>query len=185
MNKIVIVIAGGGALGSHLAHHLARAGREIHIIDDDVVELNNITVAQFGNKDLGKSKAQVVADMVTDRGGIGVAHHTTLENKEQLQSLSPDVVIDCFDNVQARAQTVGLDVPTLHVGVGIGGNGMVFWDGDYTLPPMAKRGENPVCTNALGAPIIRRTALRASEIVEQWFYTDEQSSDIVSEKGSF
>lgn len=186
MNVTKIVIAGGGALGSQIAHNIARQGLEVHVIDDDKIEVNNIHVSVFNQTHLGKNKSDVVSDIVNNRGGIGVSHVTTLESKEQILDLEPDIVIDCFDNLEARAITTGLGVPTLHVGVGKEGNGIAYWDGDYHIPDgNYKRGDNPVCTNALGAPILRRTALRASELFDMWYANNKQSSDIVSVEGSF
>lgn len=184
MNTVNVLIMGAGALGSHVVNLLAKPGMKFFIVDDDVVEENNIYTSAYDRSDLGAQKTFALAQKAKMLGAEAEALHMTVKSFDDLRHLDVDVVVDCFDNYEARAHTVGLDIPTLHVGVGTEGNGICFWDKDYPFPKTyGKRGDNPVCTNGLGARILRRTSLRASEILQDWMATDQQSSDIVSERG--
>lgn len=181
-----ILIAGAGSLGSQIAHHLARPGVKLYILDDDMVETQNITVSVYSHEQLAMSKAHALTRMAKARGAEAEAMHTTLISPEQINAIpNLDIVIDCFDNVDAREITTQTDVHTVHVGVGEHGNGMVYWDTIYKLPKKTfERGHNPICTNALGATILRRTALRAYELVDKFIRSGEKESDITSQFGS-
>lgn len=177
-----ILVCGSGALGSHIVRHLAKKGLTFYLLDDDTVEEQNIFVSTYTEQHIAMQKAEALAEIAEERGANAIPVVKTLENKAQIKDLEVDLVIDCFDNVEARAITCGLDVPTLHVGVGTEGNGIIFWDEAYQLPEGGKRGENTVCTNALGARIIRRASLRAAEVIEHYIATYEQEYDVVTEK---
>lgn len=180
-----IAIAGAGAVGSQMVHMLAREGVTFYILDDDNIETQNLAVSVYRNKDIARQKADSLAEIARERGAIAIPINATLTSSEQLEELDVDLVIDGFDNTDARALTVGLSHPTLHVGVGTQGNGIAFWDEDYTLPPKTfERGSNPVCTNALGKKLIRRTALVGVEAVEHYVASQgEKLSAVVSENG--
>jgi hypothetical protein len=176
-----VLIAGCGALGSGVAHALARPNVHLFLLDDDVVEENNVFVSQYSNKHLAMSKADALAQIASDRGAEVTPLKITLVSPEQLKNLDIDLVVDCFDNPQARNITGKTEMDTLHVGVGKEGNGVVLWDDNYPMPPITyNRGEepNPICTNQLGATLLRRTSLRASEVINHWISTGEKINDL-------
>lgn len=180
--KVNIVIAGAGALGSQIIHHLARPTLHFIVADRDKVEQQNIRVSVYDNSQIGRHKAEVAAEIATKRGASAEARVIHVADAKDLSGENIDLLIDCFDNVPARAVTTQSGVPTVHVGVGTEGNGMIMWDDHYSLPPTPEATGNPICTNALGATILRRTALRAAEIIDHWIATDDKVSDLVSER---
>lgn len=186
MNEVHIGIAGAGALGSSVAAFLARPGVRIFLFDDDDVEEGNIINSWYTQEHVGRSKAVCAAEIVGLRGGAGVPIVGTIEKPEDfdIEKHDLDLLIDCFDNPEARKQTVGLDIPVLHLGVGTGGNGIVYWDDVYKLPPVNfERGNNPICTRGLGQVILFRTAIRGYEVANEWISTNNKTSELVTEKG--
>jgi molybdopterin/thiamine biosynthesis adenylyltransferase len=64
-----VVLIGAGGIGSHVAVALARKGvGRMTLIDDDVVELKNLTRQHFGRRDVGKYKAHRLARSIADTG---------------------------------------------------------------------------------------------------------------------
>lgn len=183
---IHILIAGSGALGSAIAQHIAKENVRLFLLDDDTVEEKNIQASVFTSKHVGMKKAEAVAEIARGRGAEVIPLVMTLEGRTLLETMRDDIdlVVDCFDNAEARTMTTKLPIPTLHVGMGTDGNGIAFWDEVYTPPKVeSKRGENPVCTGDLGKTLSRRTSLRAAEIIEEWMNTDKRINDIIAENG--
>lgn len=177
MASLHIAIVGCGSLGSQIAQLLAKENVRLYLIDDDKVEPNNIYVSVYSNSQIAQSKAFALAKIAEDRGAEVVPMNATLSSVKQLTNLDVDLVVDCLDNLEARNITGQTGMTTLHVGVGKEENGVVLWDDAYPMKPATyRRGEepNPVCTNALGAKILRRTALRAAEVIEHWAQTGQK-----------
>lgn len=58
-------VVGCGAVGSKLAMELAKLGvRNLHLWDDDIVELHNIANQLFGLPDIGKQKVKALAEHI-------------------------------------------------------------------------------------------------------------------------
>jgi len=191
---MTLIIAGCGALGSIVALHLATPDRRFLLIDDDRVEEHNIGTSAYSTHHMGALKAVVLAEVLWRKCEVQSRAITrTMDrplDQSGLWSENIALVIDTFDNTEARAFTCGLEhvaaaysrVPTLHVGVSEQRTGAVMWDEDYTLPESQfTRGENPVCTHHLGRRILRFTAAVAAEAVERFLETGEKASYIVPE----
>ena len=82
-NKLKIFIIGGGGTGSYaamaiarLAFELQRIGKavEITIIDPDRVESGNIPRSNFCAAEVGRFKAQTLAERITLAWGLEVSH---------------------------------------------------------------------------------------------------------------
>ncbi len=98
------VIVGVGALGSIAASLLVRSGVNVILIDRDVVESNNLQrQVIFYPQDVGESKAisagirlkQTFPEKTIKAYNLGL-------NKNNLNLLDSDVVLDCTDNLFTR-----------------------------------------------------------------------------------
>ena len=114
-----ITIVGLGALGSHAVMALRNVGHLV-LCDHDRVEQKN-TMAQFHTKmSLRRNKAQALAQAMLGLWGIKVdviPHKVTDDNVGVILAKS-DLVIDCTDNIAARACIKGYcvkqEMPLLH-----------------------------------------------------------------------
>lgn len=102
-----VVVVGAGGLGNPVALYLAAAGvGQITIIDDDTIELSNISrQIAFADEDVGQSKAVVLArELVKRNPQVKVDVKPIRLNADNAASLLAecDVVIDCSDNYAAR-----------------------------------------------------------------------------------
>lgn len=100
MNKVLLIGAGG--VGSYLAAFLFRAIRTgaleigaVTIADFDVVEQKNLAYQDYGEKDVGKNKAAIIAK----RYGFGTVQEPITDAK-QLGGF--DLVIVAVDNNKTR-----------------------------------------------------------------------------------
>lgn len=181
----MLVLCGCGALGSQIAMHLAGPELSFLLIDDDVVEEHNLATSVYMQHHVGAMKAVVLSEMLVRKCRVKEVRSScrTVQGREVRQlAEGATLVIDTFDNVEARACTQGLGVPTLHVGVAENRTGAVIWDEWYTLPKSRySRGENPVCTHMLGRPILRFTAAVAARVVERFLETSEKLCYVTTE----
>jgi hypothetical protein len=176
---MVIYICGCGAIGSQLAIHLKSPDLFLVLIDDDIVEQNNIGTSAFTDDYIGYPKAWALAEMVWRENGVQARPMAiTLESHEQL--FNADLVVDCFDNTEARALTCGLN--TLHAGVGEDLTGSAVWDYRYNLPSFVPRGENPVCTHQLGNDILSFTADMAWAAVTHYIEKGERRNAFIDNR---
>lgn len=135
------LVAGCGALGTHGAELLLRAGvGRLVLVDRDLVEETNLhRVALFTPEDLGRPKALAAADALRriDPGAEVVPHVAHL-GPELAQELVPgvDVVLDALDNLETRYvlndACVKAGVPWVYTAV-LGTGGM-------TMPILPGRG---------------------------------------------
>lgn len=75
-DKFKIILIGAGGTGGYIAPHLYRiayaSGRDVRIIiaDGDIVEKKNLIRQNFVSCDVGRNKAQVVAERYASAFGI-------------------------------------------------------------------------------------------------------------------
>lgn len=179
MVRMNIMLCGAGALGSWIGLFLAGPERNFYIIDDDVVKEHNVEASAYGMRHVGNKKAAALGELIYAKAFCLVQpKFKTL--KKQVDAGGYDLVIDTFDNVESRALTIGLSVPTIHVGLSADRTGAVLWDDIYVLPESEfKRGENPVCTHHLGKQLVRYTSLVASTIIEQYLEEGDKGNCII------
>lgn len=101
IQKARIIIGGCGGISSNLAFQLARmVPASITLYDDDMVEMVNMAGQLFSLNDLGKSKVDAMADMITN--------YTTMRQvnavRERFTSATEpgDIMLCGFDNMTAR-----------------------------------------------------------------------------------
>ena len=127
LNKPVkITMLGAGGTGGHVAPHLYRLlhtlERPTHVVicDGDIIENKNLVRQNFIAADLGKNKAQVLAERYATAFGLEVSYIPEfIENEERLAELvKPDVfplepylypkyeelsiLVGCVDNNRSR-----------------------------------------------------------------------------------
>jgi predicted ThiF/HesA family dinucleotide-utilizing enzyme len=183
----MIHIFGCGALGSHVALHLANLARgyDFTLWDDDRVEQQNILTSAYWTHHIGALKVNALADMMYRKAHArAIPRAITLTSKPNVDLQTTDLAIDSFDNSDARALTTNLGVPTLHIGVSAQRTGQITWNEHYRVPESDfERGQNPICTNQLGQKILWFTAWVAANIAEDFLITGNQDNVITTENG--
>ena len=106
MDSTVLII-GIGALGSHIANNLARAGiGHIKLVDRDVIELNNLQrQILYDEDDVGSSKVMVAAEKlkkINSEIRIDAYLRDVNFSNAELIIKGVDVVVDGTDNMETR-----------------------------------------------------------------------------------
>lgn len=119
-NKFKIILIGAGGTGGYIAPHLYRiayaSGRDVRIIiaDGDIVEEKNLIRQNFTSCDIGKNKAQVLAERYAGTFGIKTEYVPGfIEDKSMLKNLTGDspaydyygtktILIGAVDNNRSR-----------------------------------------------------------------------------------
>lgn len=102
-----VLVAGCGALGTHTAEALLRAGvRRLILVDRDVVEVHNLhRVALFAPDDVGRPKAAAAAEKLrTLDPQAQIEVHVAHLDGPLAEELVPrvDLVVDGLDNLESR-----------------------------------------------------------------------------------
>lgn len=110
-NGTVVVIVGGGGIGSAVLQDLARFLPDripIIVMDGDVVEGKNLQRQMFSRKHLGRNKAECLAELATGAIGLERVYYKPeyLKKPEQLHEMTKEfatiVLIGAVDNHPAR-----------------------------------------------------------------------------------
>lgn len=121
-----VLVVGAGGLGCPALMQLAACGvGHLSVVDFDVVELNNLHRQWlFSRSDLGKSKAEIAADLLNNQFAHVVAKSYNYELNGDLAIKlihDADLVLDCTDNLSARYLIDDvcalLDKPWIHASV--------------------------------------------------------------------
>lgn len=166
LSKVKISVCGAGAIGSNLIDNLTRQGcSNISVIDFDRVEKHNINSQVYGLRDVGKLKIQALEDIVfrnTDIEISGIFHKLEKSNVKKLLSHN-DLVVDCFDNVEARTLVTDYckqnKISCLHVGL-YEDYCEVVWHDKYKVP---SAGGLDVCEYPLARNATLASVMIASE----------------------
>ena len=103
--KSVVVIGGGGNIGSHLTSHLARmpAIDKVTVIDSDSYELGNLASQAIWRQDIGRSKAAVQARRLRRiNPGLQVEPIAAAVESVPLGWLRGDLALTCLDTRSSR-----------------------------------------------------------------------------------
>lgn len=105
-----VAVCGLGGLGSNVAIHLARAGvGRLHLMDFDRVDISNLNRQQYFPDQLGRHKAEALAETL---GRIApyceITHMTVKLTEENIPELLEDfpIVCECFDRADQKAMLV-------------------------------------------------------------------------------
>ena len=94
-----INIIGAGAIGSFTALALAKMGfQNLHVWDDDKIEVENMSCQWFRLGDIGKSKAVALQEIVKDFSNTLI----TVNDKKYGGGQLPGIVISAVDSMKAR-----------------------------------------------------------------------------------
>ncbi|UCF08795.1 MAG: ThiF family adenylyltransferase [Thermoplasmata archaeon] len=98
------LVVGAGALGNEIAKNLAWLGfGEITIVDYDDIEFSNVSRGLFEEEDIGKNKAQVLAERIGRNSPYAkvkaVASRVEEADEELLES---QVILSALDNMPTR-----------------------------------------------------------------------------------
>jgi len=101
-----ILLAGAGAIGNEVSKNLAMLGLgRLFIIDRDIVELSNVSrMIFFENSDLGRNKAEALAENIHKRYPFveTSAYRGDLESMPLKLILDSDVIVSGLDNLVSR-----------------------------------------------------------------------------------
>lgn len=98
-----ITMVGAGAVGSFTALALAKMGfLNLHVLDYDVVDTENMNCQFYRVKDIGKKKVDALQDLIQDF--IGVEIDVSDKKVEPTDVLRSDIVITAVDSMEVRRQ---------------------------------------------------------------------------------
>ena len=99
MKPTRIILIGAGGLTTHLIHALTNIA-PVHIFDGDKYEEKNITRQHYANGNIGKNKAEVIAETVAPWAKHEVTFDPTYLNEKSI--CEGDLLIVAVDNNDAR-----------------------------------------------------------------------------------
>lgn len=101
IQKQKIIIAGIGGIGSNLVYQIARmVPSSITIYDDDNVEMVNMAGQLFSFYDLGKSKVDAMAEMITNYTSMRQVNAIKARFTDETEP--GDIMLCGFDSINAR-----------------------------------------------------------------------------------
>ncbi|MBX3171653.1 MAG: ThiF family adenylyltransferase [Candidatus Eremiobacteraeota bacterium] len=161
-----MLICGVGTLGGNLVEHLARTGLDaLTVLDHDKVQPRNLANQPYFQHQLAKSKVAALAETVFRIRGqqIETVHKRLHEGNARGLVKGYELVVDCFDNHQARHDLQQAcrqaRVDLVHMGLSLD-YGEVIWDEHYRVPP-------DVARDPCAEPLARRLALQAVLLFEK------------------
>lgn len=99
---VPVTIIGCGAVGSFLALSLAKMGiTQIEVFDHDVVSIENMSNQGFRFKDIGKQKAQALAEIVSDYTNVKLVCADRKFTQADMAGRK-GIVISAVDSMKAR-----------------------------------------------------------------------------------
>ena len=187
-----ILICGVGAIGSNLARHLVpdlRGKHEITVLDRDVVEERNVEAGtQFFTPDqVGMSKVEALQYNVYKwyQREINIFHgdikdiFTSIPGGYTVTLADFDLVVDCFDNQEARSFIQSKYKTLLHLGFSDQFTFSVEWAENYEVP--AGEVEFDICELPGAGAFVASVASLGALVVEK-FLEDGTKMDIVGGK---
>jgi sulfur carrier protein ThiS adenylyltransferase len=144
MKKSIVGIAGLGGLGSTVAIALARIGIGTLIIADfDMVEPSNLNRQHFFIEQIGMAKTDAMSQLLEKINPYirVIPHNVVLERNNIPKTFeNADVIVECFDRVEAKTmliETVAVSLPETYI---IGASGLAGY-GDSNSIKSRKLGE--------------------------------------------
>jgi hypothetical protein len=170
-----ILVCGAGAIGSNLIRSLVpdcAMFNNIGVLDHDLVEERNITAGtQWYTRDqIGVAKVEAIEFNVYKAFGHQIWTKNKLVTAADLRE--PNLVIDCFDNHDARMVTQrvyedGLCQHVLHIGFSDKMTFAVEWAEDYRVPSDITTGID-VCEMPGASAFVSKVASLGSLAAQQF-----------------
>jgi len=126
LKRAKVLVVGAGGLGSAALYYLVAAGvGEVHIVDSDKLELNNLNrQILYTTDDIGKYKADVAAERLRKLNpNVNIITYRRRFDKDLAEEIVPkvDLAIDALDNWETRfllnEYCVKYLKPLIHAGV--------------------------------------------------------------------
>lgn len=118
MERAKILVIGAGGLGCELLKDLALMGfREIDVIDMDTIEVSNLNRQfLFRRKDVGRSKAEVAAEVINVRiPGVNVTpHFNKIQDFDSDFYAKYNIIVCGLDSIVARRWINGMVMSLLN-----------------------------------------------------------------------
>ena len=137
-----ILIAGVGALGSHVVQFIRNEDIKITIIDHDRVEQKNVFSQFHGKASIGKNKTQSMQQTMNFFYGLKLQclPRKIQENNINVLLKDFDLIVDCLDNLEARQLIQHYvrenNIPCIHGALAADGAfGRVIWDQQFVIDP--------------------------------------------------
>lgn len=94
-----VILLGLGSIGSWVGLNLARQGYEIYAYDHDHYEPHNLGSQLTNTSSINKTKGEVFKSFANE---FGNNQNINLLGKYDEESMTGNIVISCFDNMEAR-----------------------------------------------------------------------------------
>ena len=168
IKQSTVTVCGAGALGANILESLARTGfANLRVIDRDRVEERNLSTQPYFRTDIGAQKGKILANSLYRAVGVKVeviAQELTEVNADKLLS---GIVLDCFDNSQARsavtASCARQNLVCLHIGLA-NGYAEFIWNEVYRVPSNA---QDDICDYPLARNLVlMATAIAAETLIK-------------------
>lgn len=181
-----VIIAGAGALGSHVALFL-RNHAHLKVVDMDRVEQKN-TLSQFhSTMSVGKNKANALKDVLKFLYGTkveAIPHEIRDDNVMNIMDKA-DLYIDCLDNSPARLLVQGVatyrKIACLHGGLAAdGGFGRILWDEEFLTDEGAG---GATCEDGEHLPFIAGVASLMARTAQEYLKSGKKMSFSVFPSG--
>ncbi len=120
LEKSTAAVVGLGALGGTAANLLARSGVNLIVVDRDVVDESNLQrQTLFDEKDVGEMKAEAAEKKLSQiNSRIKIKSYSVEINKNNLDLIKADVIVDCVDNIKTKLllndYSVKQKIPLVH-----------------------------------------------------------------------
>lgn len=172
-----ILICGTGAIGSNLTRYLVpdlRGNHDITVLDKDIVEERNVTAGtQFYTADqIGLSKVEALQFNIYKQ----FEREIEILNREVQKTtiIDYDLIIDCFDNYEARNYlqelwrgSLGHGTALLHIGFSDQFTFAIEWGQGYKVPTDITTGFD-ICEMQGAAAFVNRVASIGALVVENF-----------------
>ena len=175
-----VLIAGVGALGSHLIQFIRNDDIKIVAIDFDFVEQKNVLSQFHGKASIRKNKVQSIQQTMKFLYGLKIdgVPRKIQENNIDVLLKGSDLVIDCLDNLEARVLIQNYvrdnDIPCLHGALAADGAfGRVIWDKQFVIDSEGQKG-GATCENGEHLAFIGIVSAYMAQSVHEFLNNDKR-----------
>jgi len=181
-----IVIAGIGALGSHLVPLLRNLPADLVVVDFDRVEKKNVASQFYGTSTVGQTKVEALKRLMLFlyAAPVQAKGYRISEANVDVLLAGATLVVDCLDNGDARRLVQGFvrrhKVPCVHGALAADGSfARVMWDEAFVIDNEDVVGQ-PTCDGGEHLPFIAATAAWLAQAVQTFCRSGKQFNYYVS-----